>query len=248
MRSPRFSKTNAIVHAAIMTASSTHHFFGSSRTTAGMKLLAEGLVGAETCRSVANARSGGVSFCKLIKIISSTSSFRYYGGHRVMGLLLTIAVSSLAGIMVLGPHVDAAFPPSSRSRMSSKSKFSEPAKTVILKWSGKSLTKMKGQNPQRQKTQMRIWSDMALLICCVAKIQLISKMSMRRPVKLRKTRALSSGICAWLVAALFIVSASLAGAQTCPSGATGCSGPVSNWDTSKVTSMKEGKSKYLTTF
>ena len=144
------------------------------------------------------------------------------------------------------PCADAAFTPNSRSEMRSKFNIPELAKTAIHKGSGESLTKMKGHNPRQQETQMRICSFIyiAMLICCVEQILLISKTMESRPVKLRKTRALSSGICAWLVAALFIVSASLAGAQTCPSGATGCSGPVSNWDTSKVTSMSNRKSKY----
>ena len=102
-----------------------------------------------------------------------------------------------------------------------------------------------GYNPQKQEGICSL-IDIAMLICYVAQSLFISKTMESRPVKLRKTRALSSGICAWLFAALFIVSASLAGAQTCPSGATGCSGPVSNWDTSKVTSMKNRKSKYFT--
>ena len=130
--------------------------------------------------------------------------------------------------------------------MHSKTKFPEPAKTVIYKDSGELLTKIKGYNPQKQEGICSL-IDIAMLICCVAQSLFISKTMESRPVKLRKTWALSSGICAWLVAALLIVSASLAGAQTCPSGATGCSGPVSNWDTSKVTSMSGGKSKYLTT-
>ena len=164
-----------------------------------------------------------------------------------MGLLLAIAVSSLAVIMMSIPCADAAFTPNNRSEMRSKCNFPEPAKTVIYKDSGELLTKIKGYNPQKQEGICSL-IDIAMLICCVAQSLFISKTMESRPVKLRKTRALSSGICAWLVAALFIVSASLAGAQTCPNGATGCSGPASNWDTSKVTSMRNRTSKYLTTF
>ena len=84
---------------------------------------------------------------------------------------------------------------------------------------------------------------------CVTQVMFISKTTKSWPVQLRKTCTLSSGMCARLVAAIFFVLASPAGAQTwssrCPNGATGCSGPVSNWDTSKVTSMNHSKSKYL---
>ena len=142
---------------------------------------------------------------------------------------------------------DVAFTPKSRSEMHSKTEFPEPAKTVIYKDSGELLTKIKGYNPQKQEGICSL-IDIAMLICYVAQSLFISKTMGSRPVKLRKAWALSSGICAWLVAALFIVSASLAGAQTwssrCPSGATGCSGPVSDWDTSKVTYMSSRKSKY----
>ena len=157
---------------------------------------------------------------------------------------------------MLQSRADATFAPSSASdiqggKMRSRYKFPEPVKNVFSKGSGKSLTKMKGHNLQQQETQMRICSPIyiAKRKCCVARILCISKTAKLRPDKLRKTWALSSGICAWLVAAIFLVSASLAGAQTwssrCPSGATGCSGPVSDWDTSKVTSMRSGKSKYF---
>ena len=128
--------------------------------------------------------------------------------------------------------------------MHSKTEFPEPAKTVIYKDSGELLTKIKGYNPQKQEGICSL-IDTAMLICCVAQSLFISKTMESRPVKLRKTWSFSSGMCAWLVAALLIVSASLAGAQTCPSGATGCSGPVSNWDTSKVTSMQNSRSKYF---
>ena len=158
-------------------------------------------------------------------------------------LAMTIAVASLAEIVMPMACADVAFTPKSRSEMHSKSEFPEPAKTVIYKDSGELLTKIKGYNPQKQEGICSL-IDIAMLICYVAQSLFISKTMESRPVKLRKTRALSSGICAWLVAALFIVSASLAGAQTCPSGATGCSGPVSNWDTSNVTSMSMRKSKY----
>ena len=87
-----------------------------------------------------------------------------------------------------------------------------------------------------------------MLICCVAQVLFISETAKCWLIKLRKTWTLSSGMCAGLVAEIFFVFASPAGAQKCPSGATGCSGPVSNWDTSKVTStrMMHRKSKYLT--
>ena len=160
--------------------------------------------------------------------------------------LLAIVVATLAGIMMPVACADVAFKPKSISDMPSKTKFPEPAKTAIYKDSGELLTKIKLYNPQKQEGICSL-IDIAMLICYVAQSLFISKTMESRPVKLRKTRALSSGICAWLVAAIFIVFASLAGAQTCPSGATGCSGPVSNWDTSKVTSMSKGKSKFLTT-
>ena len=85
----------------------------------------------------------------------------------------------------------------------------------------------------------------AMLLCFVTQVLFISKTAKSWPVKLRKTWALSSRMCGRLVVAIFFVFASPAGAQRCPDGATGCSGPVSNWDTSDVTSMSEGKSKYL---